>query len=65
MERSGAVGGADVSRLPASAKSEEPIASCGRCHHHNGESFMRSLLLWLIGVPIPVIIILWLITGHA
>jgi len=27
--------------------------------------FMRSCLLWLIGVPIPIIIILWLITGHA
>jgi len=26
---------------------------------------MRSLILWLIGVPIPLIIILWLITGHA
>jgi hypothetical protein len=25
---------------------------------------MRSCLLWLIGVPIPVIILLWLITGH-
>jgi len=26
---------------------------------------MRSCLLYLIGVPIPIIIILWLITGHA
>jgi len=26
---------------------------------------MRSLLLWLIGIPIPIIIILWLIMGHA
>jgi len=26
---------------------------------------MRSILLWLIGIPIPIIIILWLITGHA
>jgi len=26
---------------------------------------MRSLLLWLIGVPIPIIIIIWLFTGHA
>ncbi len=26
---------------------------------------MRSALLWLIGIPIPIIIILWLITGHA
>jgi len=26
---------------------------------------MRSLLLWGIGIPLPVIIILWLVTGHA
>jgi len=26
---------------------------------------MRSCLLYLIGVPIPIIILLWLITGHA
>jgi hypothetical protein len=26
---------------------------------------MRSILLWLIGIPIPIIIILWLIIGHA
>jgi len=26
---------------------------------------MRSLLLWLIGIPLPIIIILWLVTGHA
>jgi hypothetical protein len=26
---------------------------------------MRSILLWLIGIPIPIIIILWLLTGHA
>ena len=26
---------------------------------------MRSLLLWLIGIPIPIIIILWLVTGRA
>jgi hypothetical protein len=26
---------------------------------------MRSGCLWLIGVPIPIIILLWLITGHA
>ncbi len=28
-------------------------------------TFMRSMLLWLIGIPIPIIIILWLVTGHA
>ncbi len=26
---------------------------------------MRSMLLWLVGIPIPIIIILWLVTGHA
>jgi len=26
---------------------------------------VRSILLWLIGIPIPIIIILWLITGYA
>lgn len=29
------------------------------------EDFMRSLLLWVIGIPLPIIIILWLVTGHA
>jgi hypothetical protein len=24
----------------------------------------RGLLLWLLGVPIPVIILLWLFVGH-
>lgn len=28
------------------------------------ESEMRSLLLWVIGVPLPIILILWLVTGH-
>jgi hypothetical protein len=26
---------------------------------------MRSGLLWLIGIPLPVILLLWLVTGHA
>jgi len=26
---------------------------------------MRSILLWAIGIPLPIIIILWLLTGHA
>jgi len=26
---------------------------------------MRSLLLLFIGIPIPVIILLWLVMGHA
>jgi len=24
----------------------------------------KGLLLWLLGVPIPVIIVLWLLFGH-
>jgi hypothetical protein len=30
-----------------------------------GETQMRSLLLWFIGIPIPIIIIIWLLVGHA
>jgi len=26
---------------------------------------MRSVFLWLIGITIPIIIIIWLMTGHA
>jgi len=26
---------------------------------------MRSVLLWAIGIPLPIIIILWLVTGHS
>jgi hypothetical protein len=29
------------------------------------EVLMRSVLLWAIGIPIPIIIILWLVTGHS
>ena len=29
------------------------------------ERDMRSVLLWAIGIPLPIIIILWLVTGHA
>ena len=29
------------------------------------EETMRSILFWLIGIPIPIIIIVWLLTGHA
>lgn len=24
------------------------------------EAFMRGILLWLIGIPIPIILLLWL-----
>jgi hypothetical protein len=36
-----------------------------RRYLRNQEGSMRSLLLWLIGIPIPIIIILWLLIGHA
>jgi len=26
---------------------------------------MRSVLLWAIGIPLPIILLLWLVTGHA
>jgi len=26
---------------------------------------MRSVLLWAIGIPLPIILIIWLISGHA
>ena len=29
------------------------------------EVIMRSVLLWAIGIPLPIILILWLVTGHA
>jgi hypothetical protein len=37
----------------------------GYLSQHLWEDFMRSVLLWAIGIPIPIIIILWLVTGHA
>jgi hypothetical protein len=32
---------------------------------HLAGKTMRSCLLYLIGVPIPVIILIWILTGHA
>jgi len=29
------------------------------------EVIMRSVLLWAIGIPLPIILILWLLSGHA
>jgi len=26
---------------------------------------MRSVLLWAIGIPLPIILIIWLVSGHA
>lgn len=50
--------------------SENPTARNSRhtlrvLTRHDFEDIMRSALLWLIGIPIPIILILWLVTGHA
>jgi hypothetical protein len=29
-----------------------------------GNEMGKGILLWLLGVPIPVIIVLWLLFGH-
>jgi len=29
------------------------------------EDFMRSIILWAIGIPIPIILLIWLVTGHS
>jgi hypothetical protein len=39
------------------------------CHEEYLEEFLeatmgKGILLWLLGVPIPVIILLWLFFGH-
>jgi hypothetical protein len=42
-------------------------ASRWRCpckREHQEETMGRGILLWLLGVPIPVIILLWLFFGH-
>jgi len=50
-----------------------PLTSGGTCFPpsrfptvlENAEETMgRGILLWLLGVPIPVIILLWLFFGH-
>jgi hypothetical protein len=40
----------------------QPPASPSRCRtaNHHGGIAMRGILLWLIGIPIPIIILLWL-----
>jgi len=52
------------SRTPTSAP--EPVAPSGVLFHgkFEEETMGRGILLWLLGVPIPVIILLWLFFGH-
>jgi hypothetical protein len=71
--------GADRSREPWTVSGREPQPLPRRSRHDGTEggrptfpvhplltgTFMRSILLWLIGIPLPIIILLWLFTGHA
>jgi hypothetical protein len=41
-----------------------PSAFQGSEGFAGGDTMGRGLLLWLLGVPIPVIILLWLFFGH-
>lgn len=51
---------------------EEPSACIGvripqsrnRADVTSKETTMRYLLLWILGVPIPVLILIWLLWGH-
>jgi hypothetical protein len=43
----------------------EPRPADAVTYQRQLEDFMRSILLWAIGIPLPIIIILWLVTGHA
>jgi hypothetical protein len=43
------------------------MPSAPRCHRNEdqgGFAMGKGILLWLLGVPIPVIILLWLFFGH-
>ena len=53
------------SRFTNSGASGTHVLHVGYLPQHSWEDFMRSLLLWAIGIPLPIIIILWLVTGHA
>ncbi|MEJ1970506.1 MAG: hemerythrin domain-containing protein [Rhizomicrobium sp.] len=59
--------GADQAERPAAAGNAQlhrPQDGAGHPGRVGGIA-MRSGCLWLLGVPIPIIILLWLITGHA
>jgi hypothetical protein len=45
------------------ARNREPYRTVTSRYRSGGH--MRSLLLWAIGIPLPIIVILWLVTGHA
>jgi hypothetical protein len=37
---------------------------CQATRNQGGFAMGKGILLWLLGVPIPVIILLWLFFGH-
>jgi hypothetical protein len=41
-----------------------PTAFFSSIEEYKEANMGRGILLWLIGVPIPVIILLWLFFGH-
>jgi hypothetical protein len=54
-----------VRRFSVPLAGTSPSLSRSLIHDECMEAIMgRGLLLWLLGVPIPVIILLWLFFGH-
>jgi hypothetical protein len=51
-------------RTPFSAGTSHWKARCLRDQEIEEATMGRGLLLWLLGVPIPVIILLWLFFGR-
>jgi hypothetical protein len=44
----------------ARARNLSQVPHVARPRNNIGDTMMRGILLWLIGIPIPVIILLWL-----
>ncbi|MEA2836651.1 MAG: hypothetical protein QOD89_1201 [Bradyrhizobium sp.] len=56
---------ADLRTIPVHSNGTRPIASRSLIRHWFMEAKMgRGVLLWLLGVPIPIIILLWLFFGR-
>jgi hypothetical protein len=53
---------------PAAKRAAQEPRPCSRVlvidRSREEETMGRGILLWLLGVPIPVIILLWLFFGH-
>lgn len=61
----------EICRAPGNESKRTRIVSTFTCHcgatNANttfGEQMMRYMLLWILGVPIPVLILIWLLWGH-